>query len=213
MRWSFALGFVSILWTSACFEDAPPAPPMMDGGNADTSESDCSPGAEGCECLEGECVGELSCLSNVCVDASATGVATTTADEGTGEESDTGSVDEGPAETGSPTTGGTLPVDAPCNPTDDQCAPGLTCNSPGLDGFVCAEPGPTAANEPCGDTTCSTGLICYDSETFDCGGIGCCTGFCDVDSPDGWCPAGFSCEAFYPGAKAPPGYEHVGVCV
>ena len=211
MRWTLALSFVSLLWTSACFEDTPPPP--AGPGTADGMDSECSPGAEGCECLEGECVGELSCLSNVCVDANATAMTTTTAGA-TGGGSSSGSVDEGPADTGSLTTsGGDLPAGAQCDPVFDLCEAGLACIQPDLDGFVCAEAGPVQLNEPCSAVPCAAGLICYDGNALGCGGNGCCTTFCDLFEPDGWCADGFVCSPFYPGAKAPPGYEHVGVCI
>ena len=38
---------------------------------------ECVDGTEGCPCIEGACVGELTCLSNTCVDAGATSNPTT----------------------------------------------------------------------------------------------------------------------------------------
>jgi hypothetical protein len=41
------------------------------GCQKEGSMDECSPGSEGCACLEGKCIEGLSCLSNLCVDNSA----------------------------------------------------------------------------------------------------------------------------------------------
>ena len=44
-----------------------------DGGGGNGDSSDCPEGSEGCLCLDGQCVGMLRCLSNRCVNDSASG--------------------------------------------------------------------------------------------------------------------------------------------
>ena len=98
--------------------------------------------------------------------------------------------------------GGALALCLPsCNPIAPDCAPMEGCFL-AADGFVCA---PTAKGEteaalgePCtvGTFGCAPGLTCVPFQAYpDCPGpSGCCTRYCDVDTPEG-CPPGTTCTS------------------
>lgn len=213
---------VGMLVGGACFEDSPPV--------ADSGPDNCTEGTEGCPCIDSECVGELVCLSNTCVDPdsntgtadgsgqSATGpVATSEPGTGTsGADGATTTTDDGPPpppDTGEPP--GDLPPGATCHPLDDQCGPGLACVGLGMNlEMFCTEPGPLVAGDECGDDAtviCDAGLLCIVADSFAaCNGVGCCAEICDVNNDD--CPGSLFCDPFYPADKSPD-YADVGICV
>ncbi len=204
MRWTLTLTFMSALCMGGCFEDSKPVDTAAESG------SECTDGTEGCPCIDGACIGDLSCLSNTCVDASASGDSA----EDTGPDDSADSVDSGPPMTSD--SSGELPPGAQCDPLLDECEVGFSCVGPGADGFYCEVHGDTPAGQPClmvGD--CGAHLVCIFAGQFsDCAGEYCCTGFCDLYDPDVefYCPSGFFCEPYFLKDKV-PGYEHVGVCV
>ncbi|MEX1363661.1 MAG: hypothetical protein AB1Z98_11065 [Nannocystaceae bacterium] len=213
MRMTAAASLAWVLCASACFEDAPP---VDDGSATPSTGPECAAGTEGCPCLEDDCVGELMCLSNVCVDPSTTtgptdptsdSSATTAADD-TGPMSD---VDTGPPPM---TTGsGGLPPGAACDPLFDECELGVACIGLEESGFVCIEPGDGGLGDACEGFTCAAGLLCIAADAFvSCSGLGCCAELCDFSKLDG-CPADQFCEPFYVPGMAPPGYDDVGICV
>ncbi len=103
----------------------------------------------------------------------------------------------------------------------DTCDP-LAQNCPDEQGclffnnnFQCV---PLADDIPNGDecefvNVCVEGSACIGAESFPgCGGLGCCSPFCEVDAPV-VCPApGMECVPWFEQGEAPPGYEDVGVC-
>jgi hypothetical protein len=193
-----------------------------------SSGEECIAGTEGCPCIEGSCVGDLECYSNVCVDPGSTSATTdpeTTADPDTTTGPSTTTVgttpmttsmttdeptDEGPMTTD---VGGGLPQGAACDPFVDLCEAGLACVGIDMSGLVCDVPGPGGQDEPCEGLTCGPGLLCMVAEVLPmCGAPGCCSAMCDLSAMP-VCPMGLTCEALYPMGQVPPGYEHVGVCI
>ncbi len=211
------------LGTTSCFESSTP--------NESGTDS-CQDGLEGCPCLEGECIGDLMCLSMLCVDPNAgTGTSTatsTTTPPTTMGPVDTGSVDTGSVDTGSVDTGSvdtgftTGPVDTGSvdtgPPPGDECDPLLQdCNNqevciPHEDGFACFQTdGSDVFGDPCVQTSCDVGLLCWANPFDSCPAAECCTAFCDMDFPD--CPMGLECASYYEPGMEPPGFESVGICV
>lgn len=215
MRWANVVGAGLMVWAVSCFEDSPP---VADSGPAATTDG-CADGTEGCPCIEDECVGELVCLSDTCVDPG-----------GTGEDSGRATgMDSGPIATGDvtgasetadppepPMTGGVgmLPPGADCHPLDDQCMPGLACVGLAEFSMFCDEPGPLNPGDECGDPLgCGPLQLCIAASAFEnCNGIGCCAPICDVSQGNRQCGSPSVCDPFYPRGKA-PGYADVGVCV
>jgi hypothetical protein len=112
-----------------------------------------------------------------------------------------------------------------CDPLLQNCeGTNVAClQATGNDGFTCiidASGEAGAAGDPCEFiNSCDPGLACMGAEGVpDCGGAtGCCTEFCDLTEPD---PAagctlggGVDCVGWWEDGQAPPGYEHVGICV
>lgn len=210
---------------AGCFEESDP---VDETGAMQSSGEECTPGTEGCPCIEGGCVNDLECLSNVCVDAGSTSAATsegpettsatstsgpaTTTIDTTPMTSTSGPLDEGPMTSDS---SGGLPQGAPCDPFFDLCAMGLGCVGLDQSGFVCDVPGPVQQDEPCENEACGLGLLCMQADVLtQCQSmVACCTALCDLDGGSEQCPTGLICQEFYPPMKAPPGYEHVGVCI
>jgi hypothetical protein len=221
MRRIAALGLLALLG-GACFEDSNP---VDETGAMQSSGEECIAGTEGCPCIEGGCVGELVCLSNVCVDAGSTSAATgetttasTTSSATTTPETSTSTttpttLEDGPAMT-SDVAGG-LPPGAQCDPFFDLCDIGLGCVGLDENGFVCDVPGPGQQDEPCENEGCGVGLLCMQAEVLAmCQSmVGCCSALCDLNGGSDQCPTGLVCQEFYPPMQAPPGYEHVGVCI
>ncbi len=226
MRRIAVLGLLAA-FGGACFEDTAP---VGETGAAHSSGDECIAGTEGCPCIDGACVGELECLSSVCVDAGSTSAASADGSTSSATSSatssntvtstpplDEGPLDEGPLDEGPVTTsmGGGLPQGAPCDPFFDQCEMTLACVGLDMAGLVCDAPGPGTQYEACDQEACGPGLLCMQASAV--GGmcqsmVACCSAMCDL-SGEGLCPTGLVCEPFYPLMSAPPGYEHIGVCV
>jgi len=113
-----------------------------------------------------------------------------------------------------------IPLCVPhCDPLLQDCPAGDSCQYAGVD-FVCLQVVDLPANqlfEGCGgDWYCASGLSCADTEAAEeCvlggDGPGCCSPYCDLNSPD--CPGvGQQCRPYYEPGDAPPGLENVGVC-
>lgn len=70
-----------------------------------------------------------------------------------------------------------------------------------------------ATGEPCGFINdCAPLNICVSAEAVpDCAGSACCAAFCDLGVAG--CGPGTACVAFFEDGMAPPGYEHIGVCI
>jgi hypothetical protein len=106
---------------------------------------------------------------------------------------------------------------AVCDPVAQDCSPGLGCYWANA-GFSCL--GNQGAHIPLGElcgyiNDCAFGLTCMAMEWVpDCEGPACCASFCDLNLGDAQCEApGTACVALFEEGLAPPGYEHVGVCV
>lgn len=222
MRRILALGSWLIA-VGGCFEESDP---VDETGANPSSGEECTPGTESCPCIDGGCVNDLVCLSNVCVDAGSTSATTedpettsatsgpsTTSVDTTPMTSTSGPLDEGPVTSDS---SGGLPAGAPCDPFVDECQAGLACVGIDMAGLVCDVPGEGAQYDDCQQATCGAGLLCIQADAVGmCNSmVACCTTMCDVnDGGMGACPTGLVCEPFYPPMQAPPGYEAVGICV
>lgn len=140
--------------TTMAQDDATTAP-------AETTAGECIPGYEGCACYEGECLGDLSCASNLCV-----------ALPSMTEES-------GPAET----------TDAVDGSTSD--APDDTSSGGGSNDTSSSESSTTEGVEACrdGETSCVDGTLqtCVDEMPVEtlcedyCGMLGFASDGCDGD--------------------------------
>lgn len=225
MRQVLALGSLLVA-LGGCFEDSDP---VDETGAMQSSGEECTPGTESCPCIEGGCVNDLVCLSNVCVDAGSTSAATTnepetsttaatstsgpatTSVDTTPMTSTSGPLDEGPVTSDS---SGGLPQGAPCDPFADECQPGLACVGVEMTGLVCDAPGMASQDNPCDQELCGAGLLCMQAQVLDTcmSMVACCTAMCDLTG-SGECPTSLHCEPFYPMGKAPPGYEGLGVCI
>jgi len=102
-----------------------------------------------------------------------------------------------------------------CHPLAQDCPDGQGCY-PTSEGVSCAVDASGELGE-FGDAcrhanACDPGLWCADAANFDdCGGVGCCSTFCDLSSPS--CEGtGQECVPFY---EVAPSAEHedVGICV
>jgi hypothetical protein len=221
MRWITALGLPLALASGACFEDAPP---VDDTGATQSSGHECIAGTEGCPCIEGSCIDDLACLSNVCVDAGSTsddttgpGPATASSTSTTPETSTSNTtIEPGDTFADGPVTSdsaGGLPPGSPCDPFADLCIMGYACMGVTEDGLYCEAPGQGQQSEPCDSPTCDVGLVCVEVVAFnDCSGmVGCCTVMCDLTG-SGDCPMGLMCTYLFDPMLVPE-YAHVGVCV
>jgi len=104
-----------------------------------------------------------------------------------------------------------------CDPIAQGCPEGLGCYW-SANWFSCMAPvGELGPGEVCGSVTaCAAGQICVQSEFVPgCGADACCTVVCELGLGDGPCVVvpGTSCVAFFEEGTAPPGLEHVGVCL
>lgn len=221
MRQILALGSL-LAALGGCFEDSDP---VDETGAMQSSGEECTPGTESCPCIEGGCVNDLVCLSNVCVDAGSTSAATTnepetsttaatstsgpatTSVDTTPMTSTSGPLDEGPVTSD---VGGDLPAGSHCDPFFDLCATDLDCNGVGMEELVCSMPGLGEQNVPCDQSSCAAEFLCTYGLAM-CMSEYCCAALCDL-TQDGECSTGLTCTPFYP-MGAPLGYEHVGVCV
>jgi hypothetical protein len=211
MRRISLLGLVLATLGSACHEE--PDPVEETAAMPSTGEV-CLPGTEGCPCIEGSCVANLSCFSNVCVDAGPMTGDTTTDEPVASTTAAADSTTAATLDEGSTTASmGDLPGGSPCDPLSDQCVPELGCVGLNENGFFCDDPGPVQQDEPCrGLGYCAAGLVCVTADRLDrCTSLSCCTALCDVLGED-TCPFMLSCSPLYP-REAPPGYEHLGICV
>ncbi len=105
-----------------------------------------------------------------------------------------------------------------CDPLAQDCPGDDLCLPQGEDyGWGCmldASGEAGAYGDPCdAPNTCDRGLLCLGPELFlECGAEGCCSPFCDLDSPN-TCPgASQTCVAWYDEGDAVKGYENVGFC-
>jgi hypothetical protein len=67
MRTTRALAFatLALALSAACNVEDPDDDAQV--GSDTTGAQECTPGSEGCACVEGQCLGELQCFSNLCV--------------------------------------------------------------------------------------------------------------------------------------------------
>jgi hypothetical protein len=105
---------------------------------------------------------------------------------------------------------------ATCDPVLQACDEGEGCYWTGAY-FTCVMLGDIPTGEPCSIVNdCAEGNICMPSEFLpECEGSSCCSTFCDLELGDSQCAAqpGTACLPFFEGARVPPEYEHVGVCL
>lgn len=108
-----------------------------------------------------------------------------------------------------------------CDPLLQDCPDNsrMTCLvSNGSDSFNCelgwGDAGIPVGDECVFDNACLNGNLCIFDATVvpDCQGVGCCTPYCDVGTPE--CPhPETECVPFFNEGEAPPSYTHVGVCL
>ena len=105
-----------------------------------------------------------------------------------------------------------------CCPLEQDCPQGQACYAINHD-FACA-PDVSGEMGGFGDTcefvnVCDPGLLCLGAAAItECDGAGCCTLLCEVGFEG--CSdlqPGLECVPWYAADAAPPGLEHVGVCV
>jgi hypothetical protein len=111
-----------------------------------------------------------------------------------------------------------------CDPLLQNCDGDAAClQATGSDGFTCitdASGEAGAAGDPCEYiNSCDPGLTCGEAAALPgcAGATGCCTEFCDLTEaePSANCSlgGGVECVGWWEDGQAPPGYEHVGVCL
>jgi hypothetical protein len=105
-----------------------------------------------------------------------------------------------------------------CDPLLQDCeGNGVGCYW-GIDKFQCIFTGDAdggiPSGEPCGFINdCAPGDVCMGAESVSgCEGDSCCTTWCHVDEPQCDDPE-HECVPWYEEGQAPPGQEHIGVCV
>lgn len=113
------------------------------------------------------------------------------------------------------------PTCDPLDPLDPQCPAGNVC-APSRDGeaFTCwpdASGDRGAYGEPCAYiNVCEPGLLCASAEHVPgCPDVGCCTEYCDTDSPwgDEQCGEGQQCLTWWDETVTPPpDLANVGFC-
>jgi hypothetical protein len=104
-----------------------------------------------------------------------------------------------------------------CDPVAQDCDDDFACYWVGQE-FACVD---SLANLPVGEpceflNDCAPGLMCVSVDYLPaCTEASCCAAFCDIALGDMQCEAvpGTSCVSFFEVGRAPPEYEHVGVCV
>lgn len=102
-----------------------------------------------------------------------------------------------------------------CDPVLQDCASELICYW-FAQKFSCLHGASEQhmTGEPCGFANdCEKGNTCASAEVVpDCTESACCAAFCDLDNPA--CEIEKTeCVSFFEEGEAPPGYEHVGVCI
>jgi hypothetical protein len=105
-----------------------------------------------------------------------------------------------------------------CDPILQDCSEGLACFWTNANFNCIFTTQDIPAGQPCGFINdCAEGLGCLTAEVLPgCEGSACCSGFCDLELGDGPCEAllpGTVCSSFFEEGMAPPGYDHVGVCI
>jgi hypothetical protein len=104
-----------------------------------------------------------------------------------------------------------------CDPVAQDCGPGLGCYLSGVSFQCLLGTQNIPVGEPCGFINdCAPGLTCLAAEVFPtCNGSACCATWCNHELGDAQCETtpGTVCELFFEDGRAPPGLEHVGVCI
>lgn len=104
-----------------------------------------------------------------------------------------------------------------CDPVAQDCDPGLGCYWASY-GFECLFPTESIPlGQPCGFINdCAVGLVCLTAEVVPgCDGSACCGQWCNHNLGDAQCESmpGTVCERFFEQGIAPPGDDHIGVCI
>jgi hypothetical protein len=104
-----------------------------------------------------------------------------------------------------------------CDPILQDCNDGLACFWAN-NGFNCIfTTQDIPAGEPCGFINdCAGGSGCMSAEVLpNCAGSACCSPWCVLGNGDLPCALlpGTTCVPFFEQGVAPPGYEHIGVCL
>jgi hypothetical protein len=104
-----------------------------------------------------------------------------------------------------------------CDPVAQECLDEMACFWTGLD-FTCTWTTQNiSTGQPCGFINdCAEGNVCVDAAVLPmCNGSACCTNYCHLQQGDTQCAAlpGTACMSFFEEGMAPPGLEHVGICI
>lgn len=102
-----------------------------------------------------------------------------------------------------------------CDPLLQDCNDGYACFWDGI-AFQCVfTTDGVPSGQPCGYINdCAKGNLCADASVLPgCQGSACCVPYCDLLDPDCSALAGTECVAFFEMGMAPPGLEHIGVCI
>lgn len=90
--------------------------------------------------------------------------------------------------------GGDLPVNAPCEPTRDECAAGLTCRIRDAHDGICRPVGQLAEGTACtAADQCGANMACVPTTP----GMMRCMVVCDVAAPAARCGAAGTCAPFW----------------
>lgn len=104
-----------------------------------------------------------------------------------------------------------------CDPILQDCNEGLACFWANISFNCIFTTQDIPPGQPCGFVNdCAAGNICLDAAVFpSCNGSACCSSYCDLDLPGTTCDVlpGTTCVPFFEENRAPPGYDHVGVCI
>jgi hypothetical protein len=104
-----------------------------------------------------------------------------------------------------------------CDPVVQNCPDGTACYWTSFDFNCVVTTIDIPTGDPCGFVNdCALGNMCVDEAALpECEGASCCANFCDLDIGDSQCGGtpGTACVAFFEANRAPPEYEHVGLCI
>jgi hypothetical protein len=104
-----------------------------------------------------------------------------------------------------------------CDPILQDCNEGLACFWAN-NGFNCIfTTSDIPSGEPCGFINdCAQGNACITAEVLpNCAGAACCSPWCQLGDGDLPCEVlpGSTCVPFFEQDMAPPGYDHIGICL
>lgn len=166
--------------TGASTEAESTGAPATTGAPETTGAPACTPGYEGCPCMDGVCLQGLSCFSDLCVDV---GGETSVDPESSGAPAESSSSQDGGPES-STSTAAESSSESSSTMLEPACTDGeVTCEGATL--TTCVDETPT--DESCDDVCAATGFTssgCADAESCACDGY--LDGTCELGT-SGYC--------------------------